>query len=450
MSDIPFHRSIFARLVAWALIVTVAATMALWAVTQTTVERASTNALFRAVDVELAGLADVYASAGKVELERRITDRVALGNDRRSLAHYMLADQTGKFITGNVQTWPNISAGASQFGFVMLSDGTRVLARAAKLGPDLQLLVAREDVETLDLKRRVTLAFIGMGIMVVLAVALIGRATAIRLSHRIERINSAFRSPNDEAVDALMRARDARDEIGELTRHSAETLTRLRRMVKVHRDTADHVAHELRTPLMHLDSRLVKVLGATQDESATSTFNTAREEIRGIVAMLESLLDIATSEVRRGDRQGLSPVDLSSLAKRIGELYADSAEESGHNFVRQIHPDVMLMGEAMQLTRLITNLLDNAFKYAPAGSTVTLSVEPGPVLTVADDGPGVPEVDRKRIFDRFQRARGPNSGRGSGLGLALVKAIAERHGLTIRLAPSAKGARFVIAVEETA
>ena len=233
-------------------------------------------------------------------------------------------------------------------------------------------------------------------------------------------------------------------------------------MVGAHRETTDQVAHELRTPLMHLDNRLVKALAKAQAEDDRRLLSDARAEIRHVIALLESLLDIATSEARKGDRLGLSPVNLSQLVNRIGELYADSAEDSGHVFTRSIMPGVTCQGEEMQLTRLITNLLDNAFKYVPAGGTVTLSLQPGPVLSVADDGLGVALEDRARIFDRFQRgagaaqadtaqaAAGLVAGQGAGLGLALAKAIAERHGLTLGLAPQAKGANFVISPEEAA
>nr|WP_225899751.1 ATP-binding protein [Croceicoccus gelatinilyticus] len=99
----------------------------------------------------------------------------------------------------------------------------------------------------------------------------------------------------------------------------------------------------------------------------------------------------------------------------------------------------------MQLTRLVTNLLDNAFKYVPTGGTVILSLAEGPVITVSDTGPGIPPEDRDAIFDRFRRAKGNDgSSGGSGLGLALARAIARRHGLDIRLKPTMRGATFVV------
>lgn len=454
MSEVPFHRSIFARLALIAIAVSAGVTLLLWAVTATTIDRTGRAALSRAVDVDLAGLADIYASGGQGELERRIADRLALASAEGNAPHYMLANDTGARIAGDVERWPGLAANSSEAGEVRLEDNIRAQARATQLGPGLKLLVAREYGHDTELQSQLRLAFILAGAFAVLAVGLLGRWMARRLAGRIDRINHAFREQDDQSLEALSEGRRAQDEIGELTRHSAEALARLKRLVTTHRETSDQIAHELRTPLMHLDSRLVRALKATSDDAVRGGIADARGEIRHIIAMLESLLDIASSEARKGDRRGLAPVDLSRLITRIADLYADSAEESGHKFSVAVAPGVTIDGEEMQLTRLVTNLLDNAFKYVPPGCTVRIRLEAGPRLTIADDGPGIAEQDRERIFARFQRgsdgapADGEAGQQGAGLGLALARAIAERHGLAIVLAPTERGACFVISPEE--
>lgn len=459
MSRIRFRESIFARLVLWAILVSVGVTLLLWLVTITTLDRSSHAALVRAVDVDLAGMADIHASGGQKELEERIADRLALSVDDGTAPHYLVADDAGNRLAGDIASWPKLSARLSETGYITLSNHSPAYARATQLAPNLKLLVAREYGHDSALVRRIGWAFLASGALAALLVGIIGRWRAKKLAGRIGRINRAFREPDEPSLQALAEGAATSDEIGELTRHSAEALAHLRRMVNAHRETTDQVAHELRTPLMHLDNRLVKALKTVPDEENRRLLVDARAEIRQVIALLESLLDIATSEARKGDRLGLVPVNLSQLAGRIGELYADSAEESGHRFIRSIMPGVSFQGEEMQLTRLITNLLDNAFKYVPAGGTVRLSLEQGPVLTISDDGPGVPEADREKIFDRFRRGSMPadiaaagqgakSRGHSAGLGLALARAIAERHRLTLLLEPSKKGARFVVAPEK--
>ena len=440
------RHSIFARLVLWAIVSAMVITSGLWLLTDATIQRADRMALERAVDVDLAGLADIHATSGREELARRIRDRLALQPREGSAVHYMLADAGGRRVAGDIARWPGLHAGIAEAREIRLSAGATAFARATQLGPDLRLLVAHEHRDLGLVLRQVALAFLTGGALAVLAVALAGRMAANRLAGRIERINAAFRAPgNDERLSPP----DAggQDEIDELTRHCADALDRLRHLAAAQRETTDHVAHEMRTPLMHLDNRLVRALAASPEEATARSIADARTEIRGIIRMLESLLDIATSEARRGDRHGLSPVDLSALASRLGELYADSAEESGHRFVIEVEPGVTIEGEEMALTRLITNLLDNAFKFVPAGGTVKLALRKGPVLTVSDDGPGVPPDQRETIFEKFNRGGRGNASEGAGLGLALCRAIAQRHLLRMDLAPTDRGACFVVTPE---
>jgi signal transduction histidine kinase len=418
---------------------------ALWLLTHATIERTGRNAVERAVDVDLAGLVDIYASGGEEELRRRIADRLALVPDDGNAAHYLLAGESGSRIAGDLTAWPGLNARLSEAGEVSLPSGAKAHARATQLGPDLRLIVLREHGDTTTLLWRVGVVFLGGGAALLIAVGLLGRMATERLSRRIDRINRAFRDPEEGELKSLASV-EAEDEIDELTRHSAAALARQKRLIEAYRETSDQVAHEIRTPLMHLDTKLVKALKADPGETAGKWLMEAREDIRRLVGMLESLLDIAASKARRGDRHGLAPVDLSSLVLRIGELYADSAEESGHAFSCKAEPGVKIEGEQTQLTRMITNLLDNALKYVPPGGSVALELARGPVLTVRDDGPGIPPEERDAVFERFHRgSRNAAAAQGAGLGLALAAAIAERHGLAIRLRDTPEGACFVVA-----
>lgn len=439
------RRSIFSRIVALAILLSLLLVAGLWVLTDQTIRSTVEASTRRAVDVDLAGLADIYATSGREELERRIADRLAITPADGSASHYMLADARGAWIAGDIPAWPRLDPGISESGRIRIGEGTDAYARATRLAPDLQLIVARETGNDRPLLRRVALVFVAGGALFILLVGGLGRIAAGRLNWRIERINDAFRDPDEARLLAINADDSAADEIDELTGHSAAALARQNRLVEAYRETSDQIAHEIRTPLMHLDGRLTRALAAGPDEGVAARLLEGRADIKRLVAMLESLLDIAASKARQGDRHGLKPVDLGALVTRICELYADSAEESGHVFSWSVAPGVVFDGEETQLTQLVTNLLDNAFKYVPAGGRVELILEPGPVLIVQDDGPGVPEAEREKIFERFHRSiNAGTEAPGSGLGLALARAIAERHELTIALMPSDKGARFVV------
>lgn len=436
-------RSIFTRWVRGAIVLTLLALGALLAVVLLQSWHSSSNALANAVDTDMAGLVDIYASGGLEELQSRLADRTALTAIDGRQAHYLLGNAGGARLAGDLEEWPELAPSLSQAGFVTMADGTRLYARATRLGPDLDLLVAREYGPDRAAIERLAVIFVASGALIVLAVWLIGRRAAARLRRRLAAIIDAFRAAEKGQAPATLGAQP-RDEIGELARHSSNAIARVANLARTHRHMSDHIAHEIRTPLTHLDNRLVECLRLAGNESERAQFDKCRQDIRSVVTMLDSLLDIAASEARVGDRTGLEPVDLSALADDLVELYSGSAEEAGLSLKSRIEPGVTMPGERMQLTRLISNLLDNALKYVPRGGTVELNLAAGPVLDVRDDGPGVAEHLRPFVFERFRSGQHAENRSSHGLGLALARAIALRHDLRIELVDSGKGAHFVV------
>ncbi|MDE0880858.1 MAG: HAMP domain-containing sensor histidine kinase, partial [Sphingomonas bacterium] len=407
--------------------------------------RSAAASLAAAVDTDLAGLVDIYASGGRTELLRRVADRERLTSIEGRRRHYAIADDRDRIIAGDIARWPDLSARLSEQGFLTLPTGAHVYARATQIAPDLKIVVARDDSRDRAMRHTLTIAFLLAGVVVVALVTIAARAAAQRLAWRVARIADALRTGEGDNVMTLAPAPPRRDEIDELAYYSGTTLARLAALIQVHRSVTDNVAHEIRTPLMHLDARLVDTYQRCTDGDARIALESARAEIRSITALLDSLLDIASSEARRGDRAGLVQVDLTEICETIAELYDGSMEEAGLTLRTDIAPDIFMLGEPMQLGRLISNLLDNAIRYVPAGGLVTLALTPGPQLDVIDDGPGIPPDRRARIFDRFVRAAQDSGVGGHGLGLALARAIAERHAMRLDLIDTAKGAHFRLA-----
>jgi len=133
--------------------------------------------------------------------------------------------------------------------------------------------------------------------------------------------------------------------------------------------------------------------------------------------------------------------------KSVGEAYQPAAEDSEHTLDYQIEDGIRLTGDRQLLAQMISNLVENALRHTQAGSTVSLALRKtatGFEIEVADNGPGIPEIEHERVFDRFYRLDRSRSTAGSGLGLALVKAIAGLHGLTIRLEDRKPGLGVVL------
>ena len=442
MPRIAFRDSLAGKLTLGSIVLVLAVVALLYGITRAGVARHGEQALQQAVDTDLAGLADIKATGGIQELRARIGDRIAF--DSGSGAYYLLVARDGTGLAGNLRQWPRLDASRSELGRFD-ANGRALLGRATLMADGARLLVARDTAPVravLDSLRR---SFAVAGLAATALALAAGMLVSRRLRKRLQAISVLHDSIERGIPLPAMHPPHGRDEIDRLTRQTQHMVTRLTDLIAAHRDVSDHTAHEIRTPLLHLDHGLIRTLEATDDPRVVEPVLKARGEVRSVIRMLESLLDIAGNRARIGDASGLGEVDLSGLIADLAELYRDSADDAGFELVTRIAPGVHLRADAMQLRRLVSNLLDNAFKYCPPGTRIHVELQPGPQLVVQDDGPGIPPADRQRIFEKFARVAGSNPHSGHGLGLALAAAIADRHGLQLRLEPSATGARFVLA-----
>ena len=212
------------------------------------------------------------------------------------------------------------------------------------------------------------------------------------------------------------------------------------------------VSHDLRTPLVSIigaATSLVDADAALGQSGRRSLAETIRDEGERLNRYVQNLLDM-TRLGYGALKVARQPVDLREVVGRaLRRLDRDLA---GHRIVRELATSLPeVSGDAVLLEQVVTNILDNAAKYAPAGSAVTLSAEAsggGVVLAISDEGPGIPETDRAHVFDMFFRVRaGDSQPGGTGLGLAIAKGIIDAHGGSIRVESAQKdgsGTRVVM------
>jgi two-component system OmpR family sensor kinase len=194
-------------------------------------------------------------------------------------------------------------------------------------------------------------------------------------------------------------------------------------------------AHELRSPLTALKLQAQALRRVHDDAGREAAIARLNEGIDRAIQLVSQLLVLAREEGERGAAAQWQRIDLQDLARQAVADVLPQAQARRVD-VGLVTPDaVWVHGQPEPLHILLRNLLENAVKYSPEGGQVDLSLaveQAAPCLAVEDSGPGIPEAERERVFDRFYRAPGTQAG-GSGLGLAIVKAIAERHGASLRL-----------------
>lgn len=227
------------------------------------------------------------------------------------------------------------------------------------------------------------------------------------------------------------------DEVQPLVHELNLLLGRVKTAFEAQQHFVADAAHELRTPLAALKLQVLSLERA--DGAATRAVAIARlgAGIERATRLVAQLLVLARQEASATAGNAFGPVDLGELAKRtLGDM-AGAAQARGIDLgLHHLDPaPVQVMGQQDALLILLRNLLDNAIKYTPEGGTVDLDLRSsatGTTLSVEDSGPGIPALERERVFSRFYRVPGSAVG-GSGLGLAIIKAIAQRHGATLAL-----------------
>jgi two-component system, OmpR family, sensor kinase len=214
-----------------------------------------------------------------------------------------------------------------------------------------------------------------------------------------------------------------------------ELLRRLGEAFSAQRRFLADAAHELRTPITALRLQLQILQRSADDASRQVALEDLQAGIDRSQHLVEQLLQVARSEP---DVEALhtESVDLAALARSVASAFAAQADARDVDLGVRILSQATVKGDPLQLTVLLNNLVDNAVRYAPGGAVdiEVLEESEQPVLRVIDHGPGIPEAERGRIFDRFFRGvSGGTYAGGSGLGLAIVRAIAERHSAVVEL-----------------
>ena len=359
-----------------------------------------------------------------------------------------LFDAQGKPLAGNLAAIPRSLVADGKIRRVMdrerpAPDGSpsvmRALARPAAGG---RILVdGRSATELEEFEGRLIQAF-GWAAGLALAFGLAGGAVVSFGSvRRIEEIHRTTRAIIAGNLKQRLPSRTRKDDLDRLADMVNEMLDEMERLMSDVKGVSDAIAHDLRTPLGRLRARLERALAREHDAAEyQAVIAGALESLDEILARFAAMLRLAEIEIGRR-REGFARTDLGSIVAAVGEFYEPLAEEKGIRLaVRSAAEQVF--GDRDLLFEAVSNLVDNAVKFSAPGGTVRLelrSTPHGPVIEVADDGPGIPAAERAAVFNRFYRADKARGSEGTGLGLTLVAAIVRLHGFSIEIPETSLG-----------
>ena len=399
------------------------------------------------IEAEIRGLAEQYRRGGLAGLSRIIAERVSRVPD--GAAVYLLAHEDLTPIVGNLDRWPE--AQISEGGWTRFrllewghdkSEEHEARARTFLLRGGLRLLVGR-DVRDLEATRALILGALAWGLAITVALALgIGLLMSSRVSRRIEAINRTSREIMEGELSRRVYRDGSGDDFDQLAANLNRMLERIEDLMASVRQVSDNIAHDLRTPVTHLRTRLELARGGDELQ-AREAVDQAIEDAEELLRTFNALLRIARIEAK-GRRDAFVELDLAPLIDDIAELYEPVAAQKRQRLEAKTERDLVLSGDRDQLFQALANLVDNAIKYTPDGGSILLSAGVRGdriAVTVADTGPGIPVELRGKVFERFFRIDASRATEGNGLGLSLVRAVADLHGASIELGDRDPGLR---------
>lgn len=376
---------------------------------------------------------------------------------------YFLGDQLGQMIAGNVSDVPaNILQSEGFYTFTYTRqrafDGTPddsgkgvALVRTTLLSNGLRLVVGRDIVERRGYSAIILggFAFAVLGIIAMSVLA--GGLTAMRVLRRIDTITATSTKIMSGNLSERVPVTRRDDEFDRLATSLNAMLERIEQLMQGLKEVTDNVAHDLKTPLTRMRNRAEAALRDDTDvEAQKAALETTIAESDQLIRTFNALLMIARAEA--GAPSGaFSDLDVSAAVADVAELYGPVAEDAGMTLDMDVAEGVRVKAIRELIGQALVNLVENAIKYAASRADrpgqVTLGVHERDgrvIIEVADNGPGIPEQDRKRVIERFVRLEKSRTEPGSGLGLSLVAAVAHLHGGTFRLEDNAPGVRAII------
>ncbi len=401
------------------------------------------------ISAETRMLNERYAAGGEEAVSEEIALRIQ--EPRFPRLFYLLVDAQGRKIGGNLAHWPErLGQGEEWAGighglreWIRSANTVEFVGSSTRFVNGERLLVARH-YQDISEYLRLTLTVLAQ---TMLATIVLGSVGAVWLALITERRLSSVNRSITEILGGDLSQRipvsrgPADDDYMRLIVNFNHMLDRITQLMEGLRQLSDNIAHDLRTPLTRLRNKLTSI---ELDEHGET-----REQVAGLIEEADTLLAtfnalLRIAQIESGNKRlAFAATDLTTILHDVFEFYEPLAAEKDQQVRLELPAACASVFDRDLLFQAFANLLDNAIKYAPRGGHIEVRLRDEArqhCVSVCDDGPGIPQAERQKVFQRFYRVEGSRSLHpGNGLGLSLVQAVINLHGGSVVLGDNAPG-----------
>jgi signal transduction histidine kinase len=417
----------------------------LWYAWQVTIQEGRVEIL----QVDAQRLAEVFRRDGAEGARSFIDARVRMQIAAERIL--LLTDASLHPMSGNLPAWPPnvpLVPGNYKVKVEMGDQGMQTaLVHVATLG-SYHLLVGRDNALFAPLQTRFWYGLTAAIAVLSIAGLLIGLITRRALLIRIDSIRQTVSAIIHGDLQHRLPTHLNDDELNTLSRTINGMLEQIELLVHGVRNVSNSIAHDLRTPLAELRSRLEELaLIRPPAEQTYAEIDGAVADVDRVIRIFDALLRLA--EIDAGlRRSGFVALDVADLAANAVEFYAPAAELKNIDLTFRSDGPVSVSGDPVLLAQALSNLIDNALKYAPVNGAIEVAVhkrgDGTAQVSVSDNGPGIDDSEKSKVVERFYRGDASRGTPGVGLGLSLVQAVAKLHGSALELTDGNPGLRVAI------
>ena len=433
--------------VAFGVVALVLFAVPLWYAWQRTVEQGRSEIL----SADAQRLSEVFHRSGPDGLKAFIDERVSLQIAGERIL--LVTDSAFHPLAGNLPEWPrNVPSDAGTYTVQLkLEDHmTRAVVVHMRLDGGYNLLVGRDTARYVPVENDFWYGLAGAVAVLAIVGVLGGLLIRRTLMMRIQGIQETVAAIMQGRLNHRLETSRTGDELDTLSQTINGMLEQIELLINGVRNVSNSIAHDLRTPLAELRSRLEELSLTRPSPGETfAEIDAALADVDRVIAIFNALLRLA--QIDSGMRRsGFVPLDAAKVAADAVEFYLPAAEIKGVSLTYRGDGPAPTSGDPVLLAQAVSNLIDNALKYVPPGGSVSVNAVCGDgnavEIAVADNGPGVADSEKPRLVERFYRGDTSRGTPGVGLGLSVVDAVAKLHGGFLKLTDNNPGLRAHLVV----